>query len=427
MAYGDGSPPAMGRVKNAILLPGSHLRFNMILWLSPYFFIPANSGSKIRVFNLLKNLPFNKDISLICFYDKNREKAPTANNLSIAQEYAKNIKIFERKYTNKLIKLFYTIFSRFPIQVISFKVKIAEEEIKNLVATEKIKIIQADEIYTAQYLLSIKNAIKILVLHNVDSLVFWRLFNHHNNILKKLYYLFQFIKMRRYEKSIIPKVDKCFCVSEFDRKVFSGIFRGKINFEVIPNGVDTKQIQVLPQIDKPTLIFVGVMKDAQNIQAVEWFLKNVYALVLKAIPETFLFIVGSDPPERLKKLEDSYPVMFTGYVESVEEWYKKAKIAIVPLLVGSGTKLKILEANAYGRPVITTSIGVEGLEFKDGVDILIADHPEDFAKKILILLRDNKIYHRIALNARRNVEENYDWTRISYKLENIYQEMIVDG
>jgi polysaccharide biosynthesis protein PslH len=420
MAYGRALPPAMGRVKNAIVLPGSHLRFNMILWISPYFFIPADSGSKIRVFNLLKNLSFKKNIAVISFYDKEKEKPPSAKQLAFAQEYVNNVKVFERKPINKFIKFVYALFYRFPLQVISFRVKAAEEEIKRLVATENIKIIQADEIYTAQYLFTVKNVKRVLVLHNVDSLVFWRLFREDNKILNKLYYLLQFMKMRRFEIKIIPKVDKCFCVSNHDREILSRIFKGSIDFEVIPNGVDTIKMQVLPPIDTPTLIFIGVMGDPQNIQAVEWFIKKVYTLVLKAIPEAFLFVVGSDPPERLKELEESYPVMFTGYVESVEEWYKKAKIAIVPLLVGSGTKLKILEANAYGRPVITTSIGVEGLEFQDGVDILIANHPEDFAKKILLLLRDNNYYHRIALNARRNVEENYDWIRISYKLENYY-------
>lgn len=389
-----------------------------ILWVVPYFFIPPDSGSKLRVWNLYKNLSEEFEISVIGFYEKRKENPPEEKNIR------ENFFVFGRDFYlkgGKLVKLLYSIFSPIPLYAGSFKVKKAEEKVKELVEKENIKIVQADEIYTAQYLFLVPDVKRILILHNVDSLFFWRSFLHYPNPLRKLFFLLQFFKMRSYEKKVIPQVDKVFCVSEKDKKIFERIFRDRVKFDVLPNGVDTEEIKPLPYIEKPVLIYIGAMRYYPNVLAVKWFIEKVFPLILKEVPECIFYVVGGGVPENLKKYEKKYPVKFTGYVENLKEWYEKAKITVVPLKIGSGTRLKILESMAYGKPVVSTSTGAEGIEIKDGENIFIADSPEEFARKVVLLYKNTAIYNKIKENARKLVEEKYDWKKISEKLKETYR------
>ena len=385
-----------------------------VLWVFPYFFMPPDSGSKLRVFNLYKNLSKEFDIFLFSFYEKGKERKPNSN--------IKNSYICERYFSlpgGKFVKILYSIFSPTPLYVRSFKIKDAEEKIKETIKKEDIKIVQADEIYTAQYLFLIPEVKKILILHNVDSLFFWRSFLYHPNPFRKIFFLLQFFKMRRYEKKIIPKADKVFCVSEKDVEIFNRIFKGKIRFEILPNGVDTEELTLLPYQEKPILIYVGSMKYHPNILAIKWFIEKVFPLVLREIQDVYFYVIG-EGGERLRRYERKYPIKFIGYTEDLKLWYEKAKITIVPLKIGSGTRLKIFESMAYGRPIVSTSIGAEGIEIKNGEEIIIADGHLNFAKSIIYLHRNKEFYEKIRINARRIVEERYDWKKISEKLKGYY-------
>jgi len=390
-----------------------------ILWITPYFFIPPDTGSKIRIWNLYKNVSGEFEIYGISFYEKKKEKESPIRNVP------ENFFVFGRDfylYGEKFIKFLYSVFAFTPLYVNNYKVKEAEEKVKEIIEKEDIKIIQADEIYTAQYLFTVPDVKKILVLHNVDSLFFWRSFLHHPNPLRKLFFLLQFFKMRSYEKKIIPKADKVFCVSEKDKEIFEKIFKGRIMFEVLPNGVDTEKIKPLPYAEKPVLIYVGAMRYHPNVLAVKWFIEKVFPFVLREIPDACFYVIGGGVPKKLKKYEKKYPVKFVGYVENLKQWYEKAKITVIPLKIGSGTRLKIFESMAYGKPVVSTVLGAEGIEVKNGgnILILIADTPEKFAEKIILLHRDRKLYESIKTNVRTLIEEKYDWKKISEKLKNTY-------
>lgn len=403
--------------KNANLLNSNMNK--KILWIVPYFFLRVDRGSKLRIWNLYKNLSEKFNILVLSFYEKKIENLP--NKLK------KNFFVLCRDSylkRNFLLKIFYTIFSPTPLHIRNFKIKEGERRIKELGEKENIGVIQADEIYTAQYLFLVPDCKRILILHNVDSLFFWRSFLHHPNILRKIFFLLQFLKMRWYEKKIIPKVDKVFCVSENDKKIFEKIFKGKVKFDILPNGVDTERIKPLPYVEKPILIYVGAMRYYPNFLAVKWFIEKVFPLILKEINECFFYVVGGGIDEKFKKYEKKYPVKFIGYVENLKEWYEKAKIKVVPLKIGSGTRLKILESMAYGRPVVSTSLGAEGIELEDGENVLIADTPEKFAEKVILLHKNRNLYEKIRRNARKLVEEKYDWKKISKILEETYYELL---
>lgn len=403
------------------------MRQKHILWVVPYFLFPPDGGTKIILAGIIRHLSGRNQYSLIGLYDKDKDRPPSAGGIAQAKRYFREVRCFARTFPlrgGKVSKLLYALFGSQPLYIAKYSAVSAREEVKRIIKQDGCDLVQANEIYAAQYLAGIEGVKKVLVLYNVDSLMLWRSFLHNPNPFQRLLSLLQFFKMRRYEKRVIPEFDQCFCISDVDRKMFERIFKGKVQFGVISNGVDTEELLPLPIPEKPDLIFVGNLDYQPNALAVDWFLRQIFPLVRARVPDAFFFVVGNRPPEWLKRWEKRSPVKFTGYVESVAEWYRKTKVAIAPLKVGSGTRGKILEAMAFGRPVVSTTLGAEGLEVTNGKDILLADRPEEFAEKVAALIRDKVLYDSIAGNARKLVEERYDWGIIAEKLEKDYEALL---
>ncbi|MFA5394159.1 MAG: glycosyltransferase family 4 protein [Candidatus Ratteibacteria bacterium] len=400
-----------------------------ILWVVPYFLFPPNGGTKIILAGIIRHLSGRNQYSLVGLHDKDKDRPPSSGDIAQAERYFQKVRCFARTFPfrgDKVLKLLYALFGPQPLSIAKYSAVSAREEVKEIIKQDGCDLVQANEIYAAQYLAGVEGVKKILVLYNVDSLILWRSFLHSHNPFQKLLSLLQFFKMRRYEKRIIPEFDRCFCISDVDRKTFESIFKERVRFGIISNGVDTKRLLPLPVPEKPDLIFVGNLDYQPNALAVDWFLRQIFPLVRAKVPDAFFFVVGNHPPEWLKRWEKHSPVKFTGYVKSVVEWYRKTKVAVVPLKIGSGTRGKILEAMAYGRPVASTTLGAEGLEVTNDKDILLADRPEEFAGNVVSLLRDSELYARVTVNARRMIEEKYDWKIIAADLEKSYSEILGD-
>ncbi len=200
----------------------------------------------------------------------------------------------------------------------------------------------------------------------------------------------------------------------------------RLQVDVIPNGVDTEKYQPLPlppENAPPSLMFIGSMEYPPCVDAVLYFCSEILPLIRHAINAMELWIVGGEPRPEVLKLDGS-AVHVTGRVEDVVPYYQQSTVCVVPLRAGGGTRLKILEAMALGRPVVSTTIGCEGLDVVDGEHLLIADTPEQFAEKTLRLLRDRQLYQHIAANGRRLVESRYGWDKIAERLMDVYQQMV---
>jgi len=178
-----------------------------------------------------------------------------------------------------------------------------------------------------------------------------------------------------------------------------------------------KRIQPLAEsASGNNLLFVGVIGYPPNADAVLYFCKSIMPLVRRKIPDVQLTVVGNAPPPEVCKLAVRDEVVVTGVVDDLVAYYARATVCVVPLRAGGGTRLKILEAMAFGRPVVSTSIGCEGLAAVDGEHLLIGDSPEDFAQNVIQLLLEPDLRHRITIAARRMVEQRYDWPIIGRKL-----------
>jgi glycosyltransferase involved in cell wall biosynthesis len=199
----------------------------------------------------------------------------------------------------------------------------------------------------------------------------------------------------------------------------------RLQVDVIPNGVDTEKYQPLPPPENvsPSLMFVGSMDYPPCVDAVLYFCSDILPLIRQAINPLELWIVGRDPHPEVLKLNGS-GVHVTGRVEDVVPYYQQSTVCVIPLRAGGGTRLKILEAMALGRPVVSTTIGCEGLDVVDGEHLLIADTPEQFAEKTVRLLDDRHLSQYICANARKLVEARYGWDQIAERLMDVYEEMV---
>lgn len=218
------------------------------------------------------------------------------------------------------------------------------------------------------------------------------------------------------ESNLYKKVNAIFTCSTDDRDIFDQMNHGRLNIAVVPNGVtvpEKKYNSAVKQQIPRFLLFCGSLWSIPNAEGLQWFCKKIWPQILHAFPGLKLLVVGiGELPEKYSEVYSIPSIEFTGAVDDVKPYYNKAAVSIAPLLTGSGTRLKILEAMGMGVPVVSTRIGAEGITYTDGKDILIADSETEFAEKIFVLLKDKEQRLQIQGNANENVIENYDWNVI---------------
>lgn len=200
----------------------------------------------------------------------------------------------------------------------------------------------------------------------------------------------------------------------------------RLQVDVIPNGVDIEKYQPLPlpsANESPRLLFTGNMGYPPCTDAALYFCNEIFPIIRQRIHAAELWIVGRDPTPGVLQLNGN-GVHVTGRVEDIVPYYQQSSVCVVPLRAGGGTRLKILEAMALGRPVVSTTIGCEGLNVVDGKHLLIADTPEQIAEKTLRLLSDRQLYQEISINGRQLVVDQYDWNSIADRLLQVYEELL---
>jgi glycosyltransferase involved in cell wall biosynthesis len=227
---------------------------------------------------------------------------------------------------------------------------------------------------------------------------------------------------RRWEPRGLGQFARVCTVSSLERDLLLEA-NPHLNIEVIPNGVDTLTYTPLPPADSvPALVYVGNMAYLPSRDGALYLCEEILPLVWRDQPEVEAWVVGASPPEQLLALDDPR-VHVTGLVDDVVTYYQRSAVSVVPLRAGGGTRLKILEAMALGRPIVSTTIGREGLDVLDGQHLLVADDPRQFADHVLRLLADEALRDDIVSRARQLVEEQYAWHSIAQNLIEVYQEI----
>jgi len=297
--------------------------------------------------------------------------------------------------------------------------KAMQKMVRKLIPEKKIDLIFCDSVYYAVNLPSSKTRV-VLNEHNLESKLLERALIFKKNPLSRFLLTDQLRKLKKYEEETWPFSDLVLMCSEIDRKEAECRCSKDVRFSVIPNGVDVSFFHLpdrdIPEINK--IIFTAEMGWYPNVDAVLYFDKYIYPFIKKEVPDIQIDIVGKNPDLKVKELamrDSSFRV--TGFVDDIRPYVYSSAVYIVPLRIGSGTRLKILEAMAMGKAVVSTTIGAEGIEVTDGKDIFIADDPREFADRVIDLLKNPDKRKAMGLNGRKLVEQKYTWEVIGEKLE----------
>ena len=300
-------------------------------------------------------------------------------------------------------------------------------KIREIVKTAKIDLIHVDMLPLSVYFNEFSELPKLLVNHNVESVRLYRWFQTESNPLKKLYLGIQWLKLKSFERSAMNKFDCCVVVSEIDKSQLIQMGVNNSMF-VVPNGTDTDFFRPMGKktIDD-SVLWIGHMDVHSNKDAVLYFWREIYPLLRKDYPRVRVTFVGTAPPKEIADAaKRDTQVRVTGFVNDIRPYLDESAIMVVPIRIGSGTRLKILDAMAMGKAIVSTSIGCEGLDVRDGKNILVADNPEGFARKTIELLKNQKMRGDLEKEARKTAE-TYDWKLIREKQELVYERITKRG
>ena len=345
---------------------------------------------------------------------------------NIPQDYRKKTKIefIDIDLSIKPLEAFKNLFSDDSYHVQRFVSDAFNNRLIEVLKKERFDIVQLEMIYMAPYIETIRKYSKatiVLRAHNVEHKI-WERMAKKTFFFAKRWYINHLVRtLRRYEMSILDKVDGIAAITITD----AAYFRRMTATPVIdlPFGVDIDKFQPVFEVgDAPTFYHIGSMNWMPNEEAIKWFLKNVWDSVLKRVPEAKLYLAGRNMPKWLRKTRKKN-VIVVGEVPDAHEFVNQHNIAVVPLLSGSGMRIKIIESMALGKTVITTMVGAEGIQYTEFDDIIIADNVPKMVENICRLYQHPEEAEAIGLNARRLIEEVYDNKKIINRLEIFYNEL----
>ena len=388
-----------------------------ILWVKAGKLLPVDTGGKIRSYNILRRLIAGNDVTLLSYYGGARD---VEYEKEIAELLPGTLSVHTGLPGSSTLDYLRRLPNSAPYAVTKFTSREVQSKVATLLTGGGFDVAVCDFLAASLNFPGVVETPTVLFQHNVESSLWERQARHEANPLNRMVFKLEAAKMLRYERATVARFHHVIAVSEHDRKLMSAM-TDDTRISVVPTGVDLKQFSAArtkaTDATEPLVIFVGSMDWEANIDAVDYFCREIWPAVKQAVPEARFRIVGRNPHPRVKKLS-SDSVEVTGTVASVIEHYREASVNIVPLRIGGGTRLKIYEAMAMGKATVSTSIGAEGLDVNDGSDILIADSPAQFAGSTIALLQNEDLRQTIERAASEQAAR-YDWSMITDRFEEV--------
>jgi glycosyltransferase involved in cell wall biosynthesis len=387
-----------------------------VLWICPFFLHPTDRGGQIRTLGMLKELHKRHEIHFAALNDpRNLE------GLQRSFEYSSRHFSVEhappgRSSLRIIPQLAGSVSRAVPMAVFRYASRRLRQKIDALIADEHYDSIICDFLSSAPNLSDLGQC--VLFQHNVETTIWQRHVEHSSSRVKKLFFQMQARKMEAYERKICRIVKHVIAVSEIDASRMKRMF-GIETVTSVPTGVDVEYFAnrgaVAPTSD---IIFCGSMDWLPNVDAVVHFLFDVLPLIRDRLPGATFTIAGRSPDARvIKAVQGLTGVSVTGRVEDMRPYLWGSKISVVPIRIGGGTRLKIYECMAAGVPVVSTTVGAEGLRYHDGADIVIADDPRGFAAACVRLLSENSTRCSIASDALEYARSSLSWEAVSREFE----------
>ena len=383
-----------------------------ILWVKSGKMLPVDTGGKIRSYNILRQLVRWHEVTFLSDYSGEPDPG-------YEQEIARELPGAQTIHTNaqqggsmgQYFGYLIGIFRAAPFAVSNFADAKVRRQVTSWLSEMRFDVAVCDFLVASINFPRMLTTPTVLFQHNVESSLWKRRAATETNMVRRLAYKLEAAKMDRYERREIRRFHLIIAVSDHDRRRI--LEMGASEVAVVPTGVDTQKYQVSPPAtaNPPRIVFTGSMDWEPNIDAVNYFCREILPGVRKELPGALFQIVGRKPPTSVKRLACDY-VQVTGTVPLVSDYLRDATVVVVPLRAGAGTRLKIFEAMAMGKAVISTSIGAEGLDVHNGSDIILADEPAAFANAIIRLTRDSGLRRQYELAAVK-LASQYDWSNVA--------------
>jgi glycosyltransferase involved in cell wall biosynthesis len=394
-----------------------------ILFISTWFPYPPDNGSKTRVYYLLRALAERHQIHLLTFMPTAEE----ARFIPVLQAYCPQVDVVQRDpFWRDWRKALLGYLSPWPRDVVSGYSPGMARLVSVAAWGQQYGVVIASQVSVAPYALSVNGVPRFVEIDNYMGRLLEEQYRAQHNPARRILRWLTWQKCRRYERWLYPQFDACTLVSEQDRQALLATVPGcSGRVAVIPNGVDVERHY--PGLAEPqpnTLVFNGALTYYANADAMRFFLTEIMPLIRAQCPDVRLQITGRTAGVDLSGLPLDGRVTLTGYLDDVRPTVAGSWACVVPLRIGGGSRLKILEAMALGTPVVTTSKGAEGLAVTPEHDVLIADEPARFALQTLRLLRDPDLRERLAKNGRLLVEAKYGWEQISRQFCEVIQFLV---
>jgi glycosyltransferase involved in cell wall biosynthesis len=382
-----------------------------LLFISPRFLFPTNEGGKIRTANILRQMKggafhiilaspappdvnaFASDITATCDEFRPWPATPASTPRRLA-----------------------ALLDPRPVSVATDDTKPGRDAVANALAVNP-DVVLVDFPHAAVLTPAPFTTPSICFTHNVEAEIYERHASRASGLMRPIWQN-QAGKMQRFEGNTLRRFDRVIAVSKRDARALETRFH-LANVDPIDTGVDLEYFNPTPiPATTGTVVFTGVMDSPANIEGVRFLMDQVWPLLLKTHPNARALIIGRNPPDALKAAAPK-SFTFTGTVDDIRPHFAQGDVAVIPLHVGSGTRIKTFEAMAMNRPVVSTTIGVEGLDVAHDQHLLIADDPQTFAAAIARLLDDTPLRQTLATNARTLVETRFSWSQVARQFEDI--------
>jgi sugar transferase (PEP-CTERM/EpsH1 system associated) len=393
-----------------------------ILWLNANLLLPLDKGGKIRTWHLMRHLARRHDITYLTFAeDADAEAARPA----MREVCADLVSVPHRDAPKGSLRFYASVvshlFDPLPYAVARYRSTAYRRALEAQLEHGAFDRVVCDFLVPAVNLRRTPPCPSILFTHNVEAEIWRRHADNATRPLARRLYEQQWRRMARFEARTLQRFDRILAVSDADAQTFGRLYGSQVQspIDVVATGVDTEFFTPTPEtfVRPHHLAFVGSMDWMPNEDAVLFFCREVLPRVRQVVPDATLSIIGRAPTAAVKRLAHEAGVDVTGTVDDVRTHLGPAAATIVPLRVGGGTRLKIFEAMAAGKAVVSTTIGAEGLPTESGRHLLIADGAEAFAAAVVRVLRDPDLRRSLEREARSLVTERYDWGAAASQLE----------
>lgn len=392
------------------------MKILMIFQFAPY---PPDLGPAKRNFPFFRENLKRHEVSVLSFGTKEQEQRMR----DAYGDQCKRIVYVDTnrtRFINLLLRIWLLITGRSSFRrFYSWKM---QRMIAKIVAEEQFDLVHCSTTMLAYHRLP-KHLPLVGDTHNVEHDALYRAYQQTTNVILKAYYYWEYLRVKKEEIKACEPFDVMISTTDTDYRKFKSVLPGK-KIHVIPNGVDSAFFQKQDVHEEArTIVFAGLMSYYPNNHGILYFLDEIFPLILHKVPDAKVYVVGAEPPKKIqRRVSDN--IIVTGYVKDVKPYFARGQVFIIPLKIGGGIRGKALEAMAMRRPIVSTTLGCEGINLHHDDSALFADTPQDFADAVIRMFNEPALRARLTEKAFRNVVEGYSWEVNGLALDRIYQSLV---